>query len=348
MASQPNPLLGPATGAIWPANNPVGTETLRGMESADPGFQPGVQWGGQTVSRPMYDMAQGAIQNALGWAGGTNFRAYHGSPYQFSRFDSGQIGSGEGAQAYGHGLYFAENEATAKAYRDNLARPTELYVDGKPLTGSGMTGQEMRAARFIEDAGGWGIARQRMVDAIMAETDPAKKAVLGRDYQALLDLSPRVSFGGPYKGSMYEVQINRDPEHFLDWDKPLSQQSQHVRDRLDLLRRSNNVPEKNNVGEETTGGQMMEYLIDRFRRDRTIPDPHVAVANELRGEGIPGIRYLDAGSRGTKEGSRNAVVFDDSIIEILRRYGIAGLLGGGAAAAVATPSQANTNQLGPR
>ena len=30
------------------------------------------------------------------------------------------IGTGEGAQAYGHGLYFAEREGTAKAYRDNL------------------------------------------------------------------------------------------------------------------------------------------------------------------------------------------------------------------------------------
>ena len=33
-------------------------------------------------------------------------RAYHGSPYDFPAFDISKIGTGEGAQAYGHGLYF--------------------------------------------------------------------------------------------------------------------------------------------------------------------------------------------------------------------------------------------------
>src|SRR5262245_18137051 len=51
-------------------------------------------------------------------------RAFHGSPYNFSRFDSSKIGTGEGAQVYGHGLYFAENEGVARAYRDKLATAT--------------------------------------------------------------------------------------------------------------------------------------------------------------------------------------------------------------------------------
>ena len=33
--------------------------------------------------------------------------AYHGSPHDFDRFSTEHIGAGEGAQAYGHGLYFA-------------------------------------------------------------------------------------------------------------------------------------------------------------------------------------------------------------------------------------------------
>ena len=48
-------------------------------------------------------------------------RAFHGSPYDFDKFDLSKIGTGEGAQAYGHGLYFAENKATAKTYRDSLS-----------------------------------------------------------------------------------------------------------------------------------------------------------------------------------------------------------------------------------
>jgi hypothetical protein len=46
------------------------------------------------------------------------------------------------------------------------------------------------------------------------------------------------------------------------------------------------------------------------------------VAAKLKELGIPGIRYLDQGSRGVGEGSRNWVVFSDDIIEILKKYGI--------------------------
>ena len=51
-------------------------------------------------------------------------RAYHGSPYEFDRFDISKLGTGEGQQAYGHGLYFAGKEDIAKWYRDKLSRGT--------------------------------------------------------------------------------------------------------------------------------------------------------------------------------------------------------------------------------
>ena len=46
--------------------------------------------------------------------------AWHGSPHTFDKFSTSAIGTGEGAQAYGHGLYFAENEGVARGYRDAL------------------------------------------------------------------------------------------------------------------------------------------------------------------------------------------------------------------------------------
>ena len=65
---------------------------------------------------------------------------------------------------------------------------------------------------------------------------------------------------------------------------------------------------------------------------RELLDP--AAPNRSAGllqEGIPGIRYLDAGSRGAGDGSRNYVVFDDKLISILRKYGmIPGAVGLGA------------------
>jgi hypothetical protein len=52
--------------------------------------------------------------------------------------------------------------------------------------------------------------------------------------------------------------------------------------------------------------------------------PHAEVSNALNESGIPGIRYLDQGSRAGGQGSANYVLFNPEMIEILRRYGIVG------------------------
>ena len=52
---------------------------------------------------------------------GKGFTAYHGSPHAFDQFDLSKIGTGEGAQAYGHGMYLADSEGVARSYRDQLA-----------------------------------------------------------------------------------------------------------------------------------------------------------------------------------------------------------------------------------
>lgn len=57
------------------------------------------------------------------------------------------------------------------------------------------------------------------------------------------------------------------------------------------------------------------------------------VSRQLHEAGVPGIRYLDASSRSGGQGTRNHVIFDPENIEIVRRYGLAGLLAGGGAAA---------------
>src|SRR5512139_873784 len=61
------------------------------------------------------------VAPAMKDAAGMGIRAYHGSPYDFNKFDLSKVGTGEGAQAYGHGLYFAENPAVAQEYKKNLS-----------------------------------------------------------------------------------------------------------------------------------------------------------------------------------------------------------------------------------
>lgn len=63
------------------------------------------------VRQAALDQAQNLFGNGL-----MGMTVYHGSPHSFSAFDASKIGTGEGAQAYGHGLYFAENPKVAKTY----------------------------------------------------------------------------------------------------------------------------------------------------------------------------------------------------------------------------------------
>ncbi len=52
--------------------------------------------------------------------------AWHGSPYDFDSFDLGAIGTGEGRQVHGWGLYFAQNEKTAQRYKQLFKRKNGL------------------------------------------------------------------------------------------------------------------------------------------------------------------------------------------------------------------------------
>lgn len=47
--------------------------------------------------------------------------AFHGTPHKFDKFSLHHIGTGEGAQSYGWGLYFASKKEVAEGYREQLA-----------------------------------------------------------------------------------------------------------------------------------------------------------------------------------------------------------------------------------
>ena len=58
-------------------------------------------------------------------------RAWHGSSHDFDKFDLGYIGTGEGAQAHGWGLYFAGNKDISQGYANKLSNPVgEVNVAG--------------------------------------------------------------------------------------------------------------------------------------------------------------------------------------------------------------------------
>lgn len=260
--------------------------------------------------------------------------AYHGSPHSFDRFDLSKIGSGEGAQAFGHGLYFADNEGVARSYRDALQHkaPVEpIQASGGPAA---LIQNAIREARkFPEEErmaalNNWLHETEGMASGKFAPPEMLENVKEAKRLIASGEVNPNLTNGG----SMYQVRINADPEHFLDWDKPLSAQSPHVQQaiqpRLETLKSAGAQ-----FSEDPTGQTLWRAAHPQGGVDVT--DFNIGPAAQgsqiLREAGIPGIKYLDQGSRGAGEGSRNYVVFDDKMIDILKKYGLVGLLGGGAA-----------------
>ena len=272
--------------------------------------------GEASLSKTYQRLAQ---EGLLAPAKPAGIRAYHGSPHSFDKFSMDKIGTGEGAQAYGHGLYFAEAEDVAKKYRDDLA-------------GWGSAG----AGRTLEAVGG-------DVDRAILETQQKLDRLLERNASGAFKGAERnfnmqrqiqedkinqlkgyKDTGGFSAGSMYEVNINANPDDFLDWDAPAPQQSERVRKALTSI--ANSDPEvMSNFREAMVRGDSGS-IYEAILQDKTgtVVGNQAGAAKRLREAGIPGIKYKDAGSRGTDAATRNFVVFDENLINIVKKYGIAG------------------------
>jgi len=213
------------------------------------------------------------------------FKAFHGSPHDFDEFSMSKLGTGEGRQAYGEGLYFAQDPAIAKYYKKVLS-------------------------------------------------------------------------GNSEKGSLYKVKIKGNKNAFLDHDKNFIHQTKEVQDSIyaayanaekklgiypveyhqkkPAFGRYNDNP----VNNKDTRLRMLRNLNgeDIYSRLSSMLGSAEAATKALKDAGIPGVKYFDGnkirslaqGKRGV--GASNFVVFDDKTIKIIKKYGIAGLMAGGAGA----------------
>src|SRR5882672_8216902 len=123
-------------------------------------------------------------------------------------------------------------------------------------------------------------------------------------------------------GVLYKVKIGADPERFLDWDKPLSEQPKSLRDALPSLIEKYGGDLRKLVGangelRETISGESIYQALSKAIAGNEDFARNPPTAAEVLGQaGIPGIKYLDAGSRDVGAGTRNYVVFDDSLVQI--------------------------------
>lgn len=231
--------------------------------------------------------------------------AYHGSPYKFDKFSLEHMGKGEGAQAYGWGLYFAGNKEVAEYYRQALTQTYGLLdSSGNPVK---MVTQDESAALAFVQANGHdfdkGIADLKEV----AKTKPRFAAAV-----PIVERWKADGFSFGFKagkdGQLYKVEIPEDDTYLL-WDKPLSEQPDEVRKAL-----NDNGRTYGHYDSSATGNDLYQDLTSEF------DDSQEAASKYLHSLGINGIKYLDGSSRGAGEGSYNYVIFDDSAIQILETY----------------------------
>lgn len=264
---------------------------------------------------------------------------YHGTPHRFpateanplGEFDASKIGTGEGAQAYGHGIYYAENPDVAKGYQSSLSADRGFSFEGK----TGLTRAEVQDMVNAKYGKGYldnilrpsGVADSFIDDMVTgvtrAEGAYPKQYKPGSERAKLYDeLRGKITHASP--GSLYKADLPDEMiDRMLDWDKPFVSQPKSVKE---LIRKSGLYKEyRENLSnfaspsgtrnQKMRGENFLAYLEHKLGGD-------IQASEYLQSLGIPGIKYLDAGSRGAGgTGTRNFVVFpgEEKKVRILER-----------------------------
>lgn len=253
--------------------------------------------------------------------------AYHGTPYRgIDRFSLDKIGTGEGAQAYGWGLYFASAKEIAEFYRKKLAGNRE-WTDAELAALPPALGN----AEFLE----LGALGRKMASA---GNLPPNEMARWRELKTVKDVRDE-AVAKATVGQTYVVELP-EADELLDYDAPLKDQPEKVRKALEglgvpltvynVVDASGNVVTsqesrekarlyitKNNVAgkvveaqSDLDGQRAYKLLTRKLGSDK-------AASLALRDAGIPGLRYLDANSRGAQADGKNYnfVIFDEGRIQ---------------------------------
>lgn len=266
--------------------------------------------------------------------------ALHASPHSFRKFSTDFMGKGEGAQAYGWGLYFAENPKVNRSYMNQFAQDKATWKFREVETGVIEVMQRSLVGSFLpkdalpeakEDASdiAWSVlgdlvdaARGSMtvLDIVMelhdeidtnrkyAETYPQEREKLEQLEGFMLSLLDHldeieVRTGMP---SNYRVELNVEDSELLGWD--------YVDETVLALLKDSPVEEVRYAlehaerradyrGENVSGKDVYQELFDAFwdGEDGTKQEAQKAASVSLLSSDIKGIRYADGYTRGKVE-----------------------------------------------
>ena len=266
--------------------------------------------------------------------------ALHASPYSFRKFSTDFMGKGEGAQAYGWGLYFAESPEVNRDYMNWFAQDNATWKFGEVETSDMEVMHQALADRLLpkdalpevkEDASDmiWTVlgdlsdARgdEGKIDAIKKELreDIQHSMEYGRTYhqtlekmvqlhgvyRSLIDLLDEIEVR-PGMPSNYRVELNVDDSELLGWDYVdetilgLLKDSPVEEVRYALERAERRADDR---GENVSGKDVYQELFDAFwdGGDGTRQEAQKAASVSLLSSDIKGIRYADGYTRGKAE-----------------------------------------------
>ena len=263
---------------------------------------------------------------------------YHGGPTKWApepdaplgRPRLEKVGTGEGAQVYGHGFYVAENPKVAGEYKVDLSRglPTVEYK-GKLLPASTGLYQglefEDKAARTLAlwVRGGGSVEQWKRIEierllasnARHAGDDELERLIVAAnnsEIAAIKAVDPsQIKHVEP--GHLYKMDVpDADVAKMLDYDAPLSQQPVGVLRILeesgviDALRNKSNTARASIDAKLKAAGkppQRWSKQVEDFEGRAAYEQLSVmlggdkATSEYLASKGIPGLKYLDQGSR---------------------------------------------------
>jgi hypothetical protein len=231
---------------------------------------------------------------------------YHGTPHTLpptarnplGEFDASKIGTGEGAQVYGHGIYTAENPAVAIEYKKALSNPEVVLKDGTRISNPAVGSPEDVAKAWLEEA--YLNGDQTPFDTAIKKVSMLRNSANSpKQFDSALDVLNNWKKSGAsvdLGGNLYKVDLPDEKiTKMLDWDKPLSKQHPDVQAALKgIAVKFPEIPDFN-LQKWMDTDPLASTFHNVLNRDLGV-NPEI-IANTLKERGIPGIKYLDEGSR---------------------------------------------------
>lgn len=249
--------------------------------------------------------------------------AWHGGPHDHNRFDSNYIGTGEGAQAYGWGHYFASRKEVAEFYRNALSGNDQFPAYKISIKdGLDIKQEDIDLMNEALENGAFNMVgvKQHVRDRYRDMVDMFDEKQVMDDYRKLemiLDGGGITVEKNP-RGKLYQVNLAPAEDEYLLWDEPLSKQSEKVQKQLkEAAAYFSNVDAENYFTRSVNSGHKGENL---YRNLAIELDSDKKGSEHLREFGIRGIKYLDGSSRSKGEGAYNYVIFNDADIEITAKF----------------------------